>query len=105
LYVQTRPLAFTQSAIEGDLAEVPVRIDTITRAPVFDVADVEHADVPERVIELPPLYVGPARSIAAPPDDDESERQLEPCSLWREIGPAHVVDGVGLDARRVRELC
>jgi hypothetical protein len=67
------------------------------------VLDVERADVPERVIEVPPLSVGPVRSVAAPPED--SERQLEPCSQWREIGPAHVVDGVGLDARRVRELC
>jgi hypothetical protein len=55
-----------------------------------------------RSLQLPALRV--EASPKAPLGSD-SARELEPCSNWRDLGPAHVVDGVGLDARRVRDLC
>ena len=48
-------------------------------------------------IVITPRPIGHAANAASP--------ALEPCSEWRDIGPAHVEDGQGLDSRRVRELC
>jgi hypothetical protein len=112
LYVQTRPLAFTQTeTVAGEPAH-PLRMEK-----AFDAGIVEPETTASPVtadstaaVELAPLVVEgqrPARA-AAPKATRAVERAvapLEPCTTWRDLGPSHVVDGVALDARRVRELC
>lgn len=102
LYVQTRPLAFTQSGIAATIE--PVRA---TRAPdlaplLEPLGDVRVDPDGARVLELAPIYITP-RPIGHP--GEKASRPLEPCSDWRDIGPSHVERGQGLDSRRVRELC
>jgi hypothetical protein len=62
---------------------------------------------PDTPVELPPIHImAPPRAAQNQPRDD-SPRSLpsQPCSEWREIGPATVVDGKASGARRVRDLC
>ena len=103
LYIQSRPLAFTETAIASDDAVEPVALQSaLTTAPLV-VEDLDGTqDGPSTVIELPPRVVGPERPAAVPRAAREA---LTPCSTWRELGPARVSQGVGLDVRHVRELC
>ncbi len=97
LYIQTQPLAFTQSGIAASMEpalaveapEVPTLIEPL-------------GDVRVDALELAPIYITP-RPLAVPAE--KAAPALEPCSDWRDIGPAHVERGQGLDTRRVRELC
>lgn len=102
LYIQTRPLAFTQSGI--DAATEPARATQAPDLPslIEPPGDLRADTAGAHAIELAPIYVTP-RPSGHP--GEKSSRPLEPCSDWRDIGPAHVEEGQGLDSRRVRELC
>lgn len=81
-----------------------VRMDIAPLRPADDVELEEE----EPVLELPPAEITGRRRRPAPamPAPTPSEPVLKaPCSPWREIGPAHVDDGVPSGTRRVRELC
>ena len=56
------------------------------------------------VLELPEVRIESPISAPRPAKRDAPE-SLEPCSEWRDIGPAYVDDGKPLGARRVRNLC
>jgi hypothetical protein len=104
LYVQTSPLAFTRAETAIDDSGEPVRIEQSPKAVITepDVAEATADPEATRPVELPPLRVEAAAPAVRAP---KARRELEPCSNWQELGPAHVVDGVGLDQRRVRNLC
>jgi hypothetical protein len=110
LYVQTQPLAFTHDGIGDDaLHDTAAHAATATQG----TPSAAPADARERrdndgvrastVMELPPVVV--KADAPLPATRAKAVRELEPCSEWREIGPARVVDGVALDVRRVRDLC
>jgi hypothetical protein len=104
LYIATQPLAFTESQSVGELSEPVLSRAMPANAAPLVVEDSTPVEVWNGdAIELPPLVVEPVRAVTAP--EPQAERPLEPCSNWRELGPAHVVEGVALDTRRVRELC
>jgi|SRR5688572_30312909 hypothetical protein len=102
LYIQTRPLAFTQGGI--DVAAEPALATKAPELPslIEPLGDVRVDPEGARVLEIAPIYITP-RPIGHP--GENAARPLEPCSDWRDIGPAHVEAGQGLDSRRVRELC
>lgn len=56
------------------------------------------------IITLPAVQLTGARP-AAQPQKKLDGTALEPCSEWREIGPAYVEQGQPRGARRVRNLC
>lgn len=100
VYVQTHPLAFTEATTTH------LDVSAAVAAPDVALQVMEPSTEPiPNVIELSPVLIAPERPRVAPRATPKPEPELAPCSDWREIGPAHVEDGVGLDARRVRELC
>lgn len=102
LYIQHEPLAFTH-------AETVIDADTeVVRDEPFEavVTEQERTEAPAELgstanSDTPPAARRAVRGVAAP----KAEAPLEPCSDWQELGPAHVVDGVAIDSRRVRLLC
>lgn len=59
---------------------------------------------PSGVVELPPIRITASKSATQPEKKQESEA-LQPCSEWRELGPAYVHEGAPQGTRRVRNLC
>jgi len=102
LYIQREPLAFTESGIDVQ-TEVTHAVLAPEVAPSLEpVGEVRDDPDGVRVLELAPIVITP-RPVGQPVEKEA--RTLEPCSDWRDIGPAHVEQGEGLDSRRVRELC
>jgi hypothetical protein len=105
LYIQTQPLAFTQieTTLEGSVE--PVRGDESFDAAIVEPDTTLTPTATEAPAATAPTRLSERRSQPGPAAAPKTSDPLEPCSSWRELGPSHVVDGVGLDARRVRELC
>lgn len=79
-------------------------------APLRPAAEAPPTEVVEPILELPPVEVSGRRRVraATPPAAlpvAPEPAPVVPCSPWRDIGPAHVDDGVPSGVRRVRELC
>jgi hypothetical protein len=56
------------------------------------------------IVTLPAVQITAARPATRPEKKLEGT-VLEPCSEWREIGPAYVEQGKPRGTRRVRNLC
>lgn len=81
-------------------AKPAVAARTAEEAPPHPPATGSHSlmlDLPEVRIE--------SRISAPKTEKREAPQSLEPCSEWREIGPAYVDHGEPLGTRRVRNLC
>lgn len=99
--LQRDPLAWTSAARPTATDAKPaVGSQTAEKAPPHPPATSSHSlmlELPEVRIESP---------ISAPKAEKrEAPKSLEPCSEWRDIGPAYVDHGEPLGTRRVRNLC
>jgi hypothetical protein len=101
--IQTDPLTLTHGTPAVQVMEPPLGIPVPELALVWDepLTETAPATRPSNVLELPPVYIVPMRSAS----HAEQERTLEPCSVWREIGPKYVTDGVATGTQWVRDLC
>jgi hypothetical protein len=62
---------------------------------------------PDTPLQLPPILITASRRSAQNQSHHDAPQKApsQPCSDWREIGPATVVDGEASGTRRVRDLC
>ncbi|HXK19053.1 MAG TPA: hypothetical protein VNG33_14675 [Polyangiaceae bacterium] len=102
--IHSDPLAFTHGAPSAQVTEPPRRIQAAEIAPVWTVSPIEAAPPtqPTNGLVLPPVLITPLRRAV---QTEREERPLEPCSVWREIGPKYVTDGVPTGTKWVRDLC
>jgi hypothetical protein len=119
--IQANPLTLTRGM--PPLVEQPPKAqpEVVRRseAPPAQQAATTTAHERPHVIELQPIHITAARRApatasrpaapdAAEPNANAAEREvkpLEPCTSWRELGPAYVNDGQASGVRRVRDLC
>jgi len=98
------PLAFTHGAPLVQVTEPPLSIQATAIAPIWSELPTEStpAAEPSNVLQLPTVLITPLRHSA---QTEREERTLEPCSVWRDIGPKYVTDGVPTGTKWVRDLC
>ena len=99
--IQTDPLALTHGTPPVQVSELQIPVPELALAWSEPPVDAAAAPRSSNVLELPPVYIVSMKS-ASPP---EQERALEPCSVWREIGPKYVTDGVPAGTHWIRDLC
>jgi hypothetical protein len=102
--IQTNPLTLTHGTPPVQVLEPPMRSQAPEIALVWSLpaAETASASEPSNVLELPPINIVPERSAS---QTEQKERSLDPCSIWREIGPKYVTDGVPTGTQWVRDLC
>lgn len=57
------------------------------------------------VLELPEVRIESRLSVPQRAEQRKERESLEPCSEWRDIGPAYVDRGEPFGTRRIRNLC
>jgi hypothetical protein len=98
--IQREPLAWTQVPERTALAPAP------TSAPKDELRSdaLEWNTSPASVVEVPEVRITSAKP-AVPRETKSKSEASQPCSEWRELGPAYVEDGQPRGTRRVRNLC
>ena len=104
--IQTDRFAFTSPARELDLP-APRTADLVVPTRVESAKTVEADSTLTPTLFMPPVEIRGERRATVPralPAAPVTEAS-EPCSPWREIGPARVENGEPIGMRHVRELC
>ena len=90
-YLQTSPLAFTQSVVDIGVDQVPGTV--VGDAP----------DGTQDVIVVSEVVVTHSLHRPSPPSGPVAS--LEPCSTWNEVGALYVAPGGATGVHAVRSLC
>lgn len=99
--IQRDPLAWT-SAARPTVSDAKPAV--VSQAAAKTVPTPGATSPASPVLELPEVRIESPIAVPQPAKSDAPE-SLEPCSEWRDIGPAYVDQGKSLGARRVRNLC
>jgi len=97
--IQVDPLSFTRGAPAVLVMDPPLSIPAHGIAVAWSLPAA--ALQAPAAVELPPVYIHSTASTSP----TEQQRPLEPCSVWRELGPKYVTDGVPGGTHWVRDLC
>jgi hypothetical protein len=100
--IQRDPLAWTSAAERS--VSVPARPPAPKPSPPTPPLESNSSPGLTGIVELPPVRITASKPAARPEQKEESEA-WQPCSEWREVGPAYVDEGVPRGTRRVRTLC
>jgi len=99
--IQRDPLNWTSA--RGSVAAFPLPAETSTASP-SQRKQPSPSSRDSFVLELPEVRIKSLKTVPEP-SKKAAPDSLEPCSEWRDIGPAIVEDGTPLGVRRVRTLC
>jgi hypothetical protein len=99
--LQHDPLAWTSAARPTASDAKPTAVSQTAERTAHNPAA---ANSTSPVLELPEVRIESRISVPKA-EKREAPESLEPCSEWRDIGPAYVDHGEPLGTRRVRNLC
>lgn len=99
--LQRDPLAWTSAARPAAGNAKPA---VVSQTPEKTARSSATTSAASPVLELPEVRIE-SRISAPKAEKREAPESLEPCSEWRDIGPAYVDHGEPLGTRRVRNLC
>jgi hypothetical protein len=101
--IQHDPLAWTSAADRA--LSIPAPTTSPKRSPLSQPLESNSSPGPSGIVELPPVRITASSKSAGRPEKKQESKAWQPCSEWRELGPAYVHEGAPQGTRHVRNLC